>query len=261
MSRRLLKEYITQILDEALKNQNRTLIKNYTNIIFNKVKDYVEKSNPKQLFSTSEIIDLKSDFKNVTCSAKISFFRSETPNVDIHADVKSYQGDQALTIYVELGLSGDYQQNMNVLKKQYPKIVQQLQEVITHELVHVSQNVQKYPKTPEGYSKKSKETLDKLQFDNEFEKEMYFGPHAAPNPFFSLDEIEAYAKGLVRAFQKSKSKYNASFSEFLAKTLNDKPNIMNKSSFFDYIIQYVSKTYPNILLGDTFSTKDKFLKK
>ena len=197
-------------INEALKNQNRTLIKSYTNIIFNKIKNYIENINPTQLFYKSETIQLKSNNKNIKYNANISFSNSEKPNINIHADVKSDQTSyQTLTIYIELGLSNNQQQNINILRTQYPNIVQQLQEVITHELVHINQNIQSKSKTPEGYSKRSKETLNKLQFDknNEYEKDIYFSQHSAPNPFFSLDEIEAYAKGLVKAFQKSKNKY------------------------------------------------------
>ena len=41
---------------------------------------------------------------------------------------------------------------------------------------------------------------------------MYFRPEASWNPHFNLEEIEAFATGLVRSFQKSREKYNISFS-------------------------------------------------
>jgi hypothetical protein len=259
-------------INEAFSNQNKEMERKYVTMIFGYIKDFIENKEPKDLFNNEISKQLPSSKKLIK---KVNHYNKEKnillsimKNVIFNfIEVKPKQtlsflidGEVAkesntpiyYNINVNFRLSLDKNDNIQYFKRLYPKIISNITEVVKHELVHLNQFLDT------DKLKRDDQTRDKLDFSSEFgkmEKEnMYSRENPLSDNFLSLDELEAYSKGLVTKYIKSSEKEHISFSEYVSRIIHGK-NVENLESekkirFFEKIIQYVSKTFPKINLKD-----------
>lgn len=270
---------LIQNITEALSGQNRAIEKRYVSFIFSLLKKFIEEEQPEQLFNGSDIhkdlpfdkklikkIDKYNEInkKQIQNYSTVSFeFKRHENWMKKPLSFRIYGGFESshkneffhLMINVEIYLSTDMDRNIQFFKRLYPNIINNLQEVVHHEFVHLYQFLDKNARREmddSGLSKRDKSTKSSL-------KDPYDGAGTSMDPFFSYDEIEAFAKGLVYAYKKSQDTHISSFCEFAANSIYNKSDqiLGMKILFYEQIIEYVSKFFPKISIKDAARHRDR----
>lgn len=164
--------------------------------------------------------------------------KSNVPDIAIHGTSGKDDNGTFIHIKAQLNLTESEQNNREYFKNMSPSIVEEIYEIVSHELTHIKQYMDKNEK--ERISGSSGEVYTKQKM-----------------------EIEAFTRGFVTAYQKSNYKYKISFAQFVINnTLNRmryfEGHIDRAIEFAQDILNLVQKQYPKINLSDKDIVLSKF---